>query len=173
MKATRFEDLFREELEELHDAETQIAKALPKLIAAASSEELAQALQDHLDLTKEQIRRLDAIFQAIGEQPGSTQSGVVEALLREAERVIGAFDKSPALDAALIGAAAKVEHYEIAAYWMVRSIAEILGQQEAMELLQATLDEETTMDENLQDIAEAILTGEDSQNDGEELKKHA
>jgi ferritin-like metal-binding protein YciE len=143
----------------LYDAEEQILKALPKMIVAASSEELAQAFQDHLDQTKEHVRRLEKIFEAIGEEPGTGRSDGIQGLLEETERLVGETEKSPALDAALIGAAQKVEHYEIAAYRMARAVAEFLGQQDTSELLQETLDEEVAADEILETISEKILTG--------------
>ncbi len=162
MNDAKFEDLFNRQLDELFDAENQIAKALPKMIAAASSEDLAGALQEHLDQTKEQIRRLETIFGGIGEQPGgSRKSTGMEGLLTESERLVRDFQKSAVLDAGLIGVAQKVEQYEISAYRMVRGIAEILSQQNTVELLQETMDEELGMAEDLEDFAEAILTGED------------
>ena len=159
MKAGKFEDLLGTELADLHDAETQILKALPKMIAAASAEELAQALQDHLDQTKEHVRRLESIFEAMGEQPGSGRSEGIAGLVLESERLITELEKSAALDAGLIGAAQKVEHYEIASYRMARALAEVLGQQETAELLQETLDEEMAADEVLESLAESVLTG--------------
>ncbi len=159
MKAAKFEGLLRSELEELYDAENQILKALPKMIAAVSSADLAEALQDHLDLTKEHVRRLDGIFESIGEEAGSRRSEGMEGVVQESERLLTELEKSPALDAGLLGAAQKVEHYEIAGYRMARAIAEILGQQETAELLQETLDEEMAADETLENLTETVLTG--------------
>lgn len=161
MSDAKFEDLFNRQLDELYDAENQIAKALPKMIAATSSEDLARALQEHLDQTKEHIRRLERIFEAMSEQPGSGKSAGMEGLLTEGERLIADLQKSMVLDAGLIGAAQKVEQYEVAAYRMARGIAEILAQQDTVELLQETLDEEMAMAEDLEDFAETILTGEE------------
>ncbi|SRR5579883_3170434 len=159
MKAARFEDLFTEGLQELYDAENQILKALPKIIAAASSEALSEGLQEHLDQTKVQIRRLQSVFEAMGLTPGSSASAAMESLLNQADLRITDIEKSPVLDVALIGAAQKVEYYEIAAYGMARGLAELLGQQEAADLLQETLDEEEAAAKRLADIAEMILTG--------------
>jgi len=167
MNNAKFEDLFNRQLDELFDAESQIAAGLPKMIAAASSEDLARALQEHLDQTKEQIRRLETIFEAMGDQPGSGKSAGMAGLITEGDRLVADLQKSPVLDAGLIGAAQKVEQYEIAAYRMARGIAEILSQQDTADLLQETLDEEMAMAEDLEDFAEAILTGEDP---GEELE---
>src|SRR5579872_1628880 len=154
MKDAKFEDLLSEGLEDLHDAENQILKALPKMIAAASSPELAEAFQQHLEQTKEHVRRLQSIFDAMGVQPGGTPSTAMAALLAQGERLVGEHEKSAVLDAALIGAAQKVEHYEIAGYRMARGVAEILAQQDAAEMLQETLDEEEETDETLSDLAE-------------------
>ncbi|HLK48777.1 MAG TPA: ferritin-like domain-containing protein [Bryobacteraceae bacterium] len=165
MKTGKFEAVLSTELADLHEAETQIVKALPKMIAAASSEELAQAFQDHLDQTKEQVRRLESIFESMGEQPGSGRSEGIGGLVQETERIITELEKTAALDAALIGAAQKVEHYEIAGYRTARAIAEVLGQQETAELLQETLDEEIAADEALETLAEKVLTGSSSGGD--------
>lgn len=162
MKEAKFEDLFSEGLEDLHDSENQILKALPKMIAAASSEELAQAFQEHLDQTKEHVQRLQTVFDAMGVEPGGKPSSAMAGLLAEGDRLVGELQKSPVLDAALIGAAQRVEHYEIVGYRMLRALAEILGQLDAAELLQETLEEEEETDETLADIAESILTGENT-----------
>ncbi len=159
MKEAKFEDLFREELADLYDAENQIVKALPKMIAASSSEDLAEALQAHLDETKEQVKRLERVFETMGEQPGGRQCEGMQGLLSESEKIMAEMEKSPVLDAGMIAAAQKVEHYEISAYGSARAMAEMLGQQDVVELLQETLDEEIAADETLTDIAEDILTG--------------
>ncbi len=166
----KFEDLFREGLEDLHDAEKQIVTALPKMVAAASSEELAEALQDHLDQTKEQVRRLERIFEQMSEQPGGRECQGMKGLLAEGEKLIAEHAKSPVLDVALIDAGQKVEHYEIAAYTNMCALAEMLGQQEAFELLEETLEEEKDANEALAEISDSLLggeTGEDMEEDVE------
>ena len=160
MPEAKFETLFRDELEDLYDAEKQIVAALPKMIAASSSEELAGALQVHLDETREQVARLEKVFQAMGEEPGGTECQGMQGLLREGEKMISKMQKSPVLDAGIIAAAQKVEHYEISGYGTAHAMAEMLGQQDAADLLQETLAEEKATDETLTEIAEAILTGE-------------
>ena len=168
MKEAKFEELFKEELEDLYDAEKQIVQALPKMVEAASSEELKSAFQEHLEQTKEQVKRLERVFKSIGEKPqGKTCEGM-QGLLKEGEKIIAEIPKSPVLDAAIIGAAQKVEHYEISGYGTARAMAEMLGQQDAAELLEETLEEEKTTDENLTEIAEAIMTGEDTDEEDEE-----
>ncbi|MBV9505238.1 MAG: ferritin-like domain-containing protein [Acidobacteriia bacterium] len=159
MKNAKFEDVFREGLADLYDAENQIVAALPKLIAASSSEELAEALQEHLDETKEQVKRLDKVFQMMGEQPAGKTCEGMQGLLKEGERIISENEKSPVLDAGIIAAAQKVEHYEIASYGTARSMAEMLGQSEVADLLQETLEEEEAADENLTEIAADIMGG--------------
>jgi len=162
MKEAKFDELFREELEDLYDAEKQIVQALPKMAEAASSEELSSAFQDHLEQTKEQVKRLEKIFKTLGVKPqGKTCEGM-QGLIKEGQRMISEIPKSPVLDAGLIGAAQKVEHYEISGYGTVRTMAEMLGQQDAADLLEETLEEEKTTDETLTEIAESIMTGEDS-----------
>jgi ferritin-like metal-binding protein YciE len=168
MKEAKFEDLLTKELNDLYDAERQILEALPKMKEAASSEELTEAFEQHLEQTREQVKRLDRIFSKMGEQPGGKQCEGMEGLLREGEKLIGEMEKSPVLDAALIAAAQKVEHYEISGYGTARTLATILGQNEAAELLEETLDEEKDTDETLTEIAEGIMGGESADEDEEE-----
>jgi len=168
MKEAKFDELFKEELQDLYDAERQIIQALPKMAEAASNEELKSAFEEHLEQTKEQVKRLDRVFQAIGEKPqGKTCEGM-QGLLKEGEKIIAEIPKSPVLDAAMIGAAQKVEHYEISGYGTARTMAEMLGQQDAAELLEETLDEEKATDETLTEIAESIMSGEDTDEEEEE-----
>jgi ferritin-like metal-binding protein YciE len=168
VKTLKFEDLLKEELEDLYDAEKQIVNALPKMVEAASAEDLKAAFQEHLEQTVEQVARLERVFEAIGEQPGGKQCEGMQGLLKESEKMIQEMEKSPVLDAALIGAAQKVEHYEISGYGTVRTMAEFLGQQDAADLLEETLDEEKAADDTLTEIAETIMTGEASSEDDEE-----
>jgi ferritin-like metal-binding protein YciE len=142
---------------------------LPKIIAASSSEELAEALQEHLDETKEQVKRLDRVFEMMGEQPAGKTCEGMQGLLKEGERIISEMEKSPVLDAGIIAAAQKVEHYEIAGYGTARSMAEMLGQSEVAELLQETLEEEEAADDNLTDISADIMGGTAAEEDEEEI----
>jgi ferritin-like metal-binding protein YciE len=173
MKEAKFEDVLREGLEDLYDAEQQIVKALPKMAKAATSEELVDAFQQHLDETKEQVKRLEKIFQKLSEQPGGESCEGMKGLLKEGEKLISEISPSAALDIALIAAAQKVEHYEIAGYGSVRTLAEMLGQEEIAQILQETLDEEKATDENLTEIAEGILTGDAvaEEEEGEDLEE--
>ena len=173
MKEAKFEDLFSNELNDLYDAERQILEALPKMKEASSTEELAEAFDQHLQETKEQVKRLDTIFSKMGEEPGGKQCEGMEGLLREGDKLITEMEKSPVLDAALIAAAQKVEHYEISGYGTARTLAAMLGQNEAAELLEQTLQEEKDTDEALTEIAESVMGGdafeEDEELDEEEV----
>jgi ferritin-like metal-binding protein YciE len=169
MKEAKFEDLLTHELNDLYDAERQIVEALPKMQQAASTEELADAFEQHLEQTKEHVSRLERIFSQMGEEPGSDECEAMKGLLRDGEKLIGEMQKSPVLDAALIGAAQKVEHYEISAYGTARTMAAMLGQVEVAEVLQETLDEEKDTDEALTEIAETIMGGEAAADEDEEL----
>jgi len=174
MKEGKFEELFQEELSDIYDAERQIIQALPKMAEAASSEELAEAFREHLEVTRQQVKRLDKVFQKLGQMPGKKTCEGMQGLLREGEKMIGEMEKSPVLDAGLISAAQKVEHYEISAYGTVRSMAEMLGQDEAAELLEETLEEEKETDETLTEIAESIMSeagGEGEEEEEEELEE--
>jgi ferritin-like metal-binding protein YciE len=160
MKTARFEDLFREELEDLYDAERQIVESLPKMIAAASTVKLAEALQNHLDESREQVRRLERVFGAVGEEPVGGQCEAMRGLLHRGERLMGELEKSPVLDAGIIGTAQKADHYQIAAYASIMTLAEILGQPVVAGLLDKSLEEEKGTDEHLTEIAELILGGD-------------
>lgn len=159
-KEAKFEDLFQEQLEDLYDAEKQIVAALPKIIAASSSEQLSGALESHLQETEEQVIRLQTIFEQLALAPGGRESKAMQGLLSEGEKLVGELERSQVLDIALIGAARKVEHYEMAAYASVCGLAEMLGRQEAFELLQDTMEEETEAEATLADLAESVLTGD-------------
>src|SRR5579872_5033072 len=135
-KDAKFEDLFQEELEDLYDAEKQIVAALPKMIAASSSEELSAALTSHLEETKQQVTRLETIFESTSQEPGGRQCKGMQGLLAEGEKTVSELERSPVLDVAIIGAARRVEHYEIVAYNALNGLAEVLGRQDACELLQ-------------------------------------
>jgi ferritin-like metal-binding protein YciE len=161
MPEPKFETLFREELEMLYDAEKQVAEAFPKLIAAASAQPLATALQQHRDETEKHIDRLEQIFQEMGEQPSARICEAMQALLQEGETLIARLNKSPVLDTGLIGTVRKIENYEICGYETVRSLAEVLGQQDASDFLEEALEDITIGNEGLTDLGEAILSGEE------------
>jgi ferritin-like metal-binding protein YciE len=159
-KEAKFEDLFQRGIESLYDAEKQIVEALPKMAAASFSEELAGAFEAHLQETRQHVVRLETIFEQMSEQPKDRTSQAMRALLTEGEDLIAEIEKSPALDVALAGAARKVEHWEIAAYESLGTLAEVLGLQQIVELLQESLEEEGQADDALADTADAILAGD-------------
>jgi ferritin-like metal-binding protein YciE len=156
MKLNSLEEVFVQELKDVYDAEKQITKALPKMIKAASSEQLQTALREHLDITNLQIERLDRIFEGIGESPGRKKCAGMQGLIKEAGHLLDAESDATAQDAAMICGAQKVEHYEMAAYGCLRTWAQILGKEEAARLLQQTLDEEGEADKKLTEIAENL-----------------
>jgi ferritin-like metal-binding protein YciE len=146
-------DLFVHELKDLYSAETQITKALPKLVTVANSEELKQAFQDHLELTEGHIQRLEDIFRDLQVTPRGKKCVGMEGLLEEGKDLMKEQAQDWVMDAGLIGAAQRVEHYEIAAYGTARDHAEKLGMYPAAQLLQQTLDEEGAADKKLTEIA--------------------
>jgi ferritin-like metal-binding protein YciE len=149
-------ELYIDELKDLYNAENQLLKALPKMAKAASSDELRQGFEEHLEQTKGQVQRLEQIFQKLGESPKGKKCKGMEGLIEEGSEVIEEDFDGAVKDAALIGAAQRVEHYEIAGYGTVRSIAETLGEDDHVSLLEETLEEEKETDEKLTQLAEQI-----------------
>jgi ferritin-like metal-binding protein YciE len=147
-----FEKLYTDEIADIYDAEQQILKALPKMIQAASSTELKQALEEHRSATQGQVKRLDQIFSELGEHPSKKCKGMA-GLLAEGEEVLKEDFEPMVKDAAIIAAAQRVEHYEIAAYGTARTFASYLGHDKAVKLLQQTLDEEKDADRLLTELA--------------------
>ncbi len=156
MKEKTLREFWTDELKDLYSAENQILKALPKMIKAANSDELRQAFEEHLKQTQGHVQRLDRIFQKTGGNGRGKKCKGMEGVIEEGKEVLEEELAEDTLDAALIGAAQKVEHYEIATYGTARTHAEILGEQQAAELLEETLQEEKETDERLTQIAEEI-----------------
>jgi ferritin-like metal-binding protein YciE len=155
MKNQDLYQLFIEELEDVYSAEQQIIDSLPRLIKIASLPELKEALTKHLEETKYQVTRIEKIFSILDTAPEEITCEAMEGLLSEAEKVVENKNKSPVLDAAIISAAQKVEHYEIASYGTLRSFAKHLNfDQEIIDLLQESLDEEGAADKKLTKIAD-------------------
>lgn len=155
-KITSFEQLLLHELRDLYDAETRIEKALPKMAKAAESEQLENAFSSHLEETREQIERLKKAFEILGEKPKGETCQAAKGLIEEGEEVIKDIESGVIRDAGLIGAAQRVEHYEMAGYGTARNFAQILGQTEIVKLLDATLQEEGEADKKLTKIAKSI-----------------
>ena len=153
MAITTLRDLYQLELEDLYDAERQIVNALPKLRAAADSDDLRRAFDKHLERTKIHLERLDLVFSRLGWAEPRTKSAGMEGLIREGERRLQRGGDPDAVDAAIIAAAQHVEHYEIAGYGCARTFARLIGDEAGAELLQQTLDEEGAADKELTDIA--------------------
>lgn len=149
-------ELYIEELKDLYNAENQLVKALPKMAKAASSEELRQGFEEHLEQTKGHVQRLEQIFQALGESPKGKKCKGMEGLVEEGSEVMQEDFEGALMDAAIIGAAQRVEHYEIAAYGTVCAFAEELGESEQNSLLNETLQEEKETDEKLTQLAQQI-----------------
>ena len=156
MTKNSLNELYVEELKDLFSAENQLVKALPKMAKAASSEELRQGFEDHLEQTKEHVARLEQIFESIGESAKGKKCLGMEGLVKEGAEIMDEDFDSDVMDAALISAAQRVEHYEIAAYGTVRDYAELLNQQEQASLLQETLDEEKETDLRLTELSKKI-----------------
>ena len=156
MKIDNLQKLYVEELRDLHSAERQIIQALPKMIKAASSPELKSALQEHLDITNQQLDRLNQIFDKLGKKGTGKKCKGMEGVIADGKEILEEDMAPEVLDAAIISAAQHVEHYEMAGYGTVRTYAGLLGETEAMKLLQMTLDEEGDADKKLTQLAERI-----------------
>jgi ferritin-like metal-binding protein YciE len=149
------QDLYLHELRDIHNAEKQILQALPKMAKAAKHQELRAAFEEHQRVTEEQVRRLETIFDDLGQKPGGKKCKGMEGLIEEGEEVLEEDADPDVRDAALIAAAQRVEHYEIAAYGTARTYAQQLGFSNHAELLQRTLDEEGETDQKLSKLAES------------------
>lgn len=147
-------DVFVHELRDLYSAERQLVKALPKMAKNAGSPELAEALESHLRETEVQVTRIEEILDGLGERTGGVKCKGMEGLIEEGKEVLDMDGEEPALDAAMIGAAQRVEHYEIAAYGTAIAHAQAQGHRDAVRLLEATLEEEKNADKLLSQIAE-------------------
>lgn len=148
-----FRKFFVEQLQDLYSAEQQLIEALPKMAKSCSSAKLRTAFEDHLRQTKNQAKKLEEIFSSMHEKPGRKKCKGMEGLIKEGEEVLKEGMDPDVQDAALICAAQKVEHYEIAGYGSVRTYAELLGLDDAAEKLQQTLDAESNTDQKLTQIA--------------------
>ncbi len=153
MEMKSLKDLYVAELKDLYSAENQLLKALPKMAKAATAEPLTKAFTAHLAQTKVQVERLDTIFDALGVSHRGTKCKAMEGLIKEGSELMQEDAEPEVMDAALIAAAQRVEHYEIAGYGCVRTYAELLGDKSAAKLLQRTLDEEGDTDKKLTQLA--------------------
>jgi ferritin-like metal-binding protein YciE len=158
MPDKNFKKLYVDELKDLYSAENQLVKALPKMAKAASSNELRQGFEKHLEQTKRHVERLEKIFRSLDESPKGKKCMGMEGLIKEGAEATDEDFKNAVLDAALIGAAQRVEHYEIAAYGTVCAFAKLLDEPTHADLLQETLDEEKETDDKLTDLSRGINT---------------
>jgi ferritin-like metal-binding protein YciE len=157
-------ETFLDELGTVYDAEKQLLKALPKMAQAAQHEDLRRAFEEHLEQTERQIERIEQVFEIIGEEPHAKSCKAIQGLIQEAELLI----KEHHGEAALICAAQKVEHYEIASYGSLQSWARLLGEEDAADLLEETLDEERDTDERLTETTESAINVEETDEEPEE-----
>ena len=160
MKLETLQDLYIEELRDLYSAETQIIEALPKMVEAASAQQLKDAFTTHLQETKNQVQRLEQIFDKLGEKPGGVTCNGMKGVLKEGEEMIKTRADEAVRDAGLISAAQRVEHYEMAGYGTARTYANLLSRGDDAQLLQATLDEEGETDHKLTRLAESSINPE-------------
>ena len=151
------DDLFVHTLQDVYYAEQKITKALPKMMEKVTDPQLKQAFQTHLGETKDQIKRLEQVFQMHGESPKAVTCPAIDGILAEADEIMGDAKDPEVLDAAALAAAQAVEHYEISRYGTLRTWAEELGLDEAATLLQETLDEEEATDEALSELARSVV----------------
>lgn len=161
-------ELYIDELKDLYSAETRLVKALPKLAKAASSEELSQGFEEHLEQTKGHVERLEKIFESLDESPKGKKCAGMEGLIKEGSEVMEEDYEGAVMDAGLIGAAQRVEHYEIAGYGTASEFATLLGEEEHASLLNQTLEEEKETDEKLTELAKTINS---AANEGEESEE--
>ena len=167
MQQSELKELYIDELKDIYSAETQLVKALPKMAKAAASEELRSGFEEHLEQTKGHVSRLEQIFEALDEKPTGKKCMGMEGLIKEGGEAAGEDYVDDAKDSALIGAAQRVEHYEIAAYGTARAIAKKLGETKAYDLLSQTLQEEKDTDVKLSDLADQIEVVGDSEDEEE------
>ena len=160
MPLDSLQDLYVNELKDLYNAENQLLKALPRMAKAASAPQLKAAFQEHLEVTRGQVARLEKIFAGLGVSPKGKKCKAMEGLVQEGKETMEENGEPAVIDAALIAAAQRVEHYEMAGYGCVRTFARLLGHKEAAKLLQATLDEEAEADKKLTDLAETVINVE-------------
>ena len=174
MSIDNLQELFLSQLKDVYDAEQRITKALPKMAREASSEELSSAFEEHLAQTQEHVARLERVFRMIGESPSKKTCKAMVGLLEEGEEIMKEDAPESVLDAGIIAAGQKVEHYEIATYGCLRDWAQLLGLNEAVDVLQETLDEEDETDKRLTEIAQSLnveAMGEEEEEEGAETPR--
>ncbi|MEO7984540.1 MAG: ferritin-like domain-containing protein [Bacteroidota bacterium] len=159
----KLHELFVDGLKDIYWAEKALTKALPKMIKNATAKKLAEALTNHLEETEGQVTRLEEVFASIDEKAVAKKCEAMAGLIKEADEIMKESDKGVMRDAGIIAAGQKVEHYEIATYGTLRAFAEILGHDEAVNLLQETLDQEKAADEKLTEVTTGVVMIEESE----------
>lgn len=169
MEINSLRELYIDQLRDLYDAENQLIKALPRMAKEASSDELRQAVEEHLEQTRGQAERLEQIFEQLGEKPKGKKCKGMQGVIEEGKETLEEDMEEDTKDAAIIAAAQRVEHYEIAGYGTARTYANLLGENEAAELLEETLNEEKETDQKLTQLAEEInVEAAEGEEDSEE-----
>jgi len=161
-------ELYVDELKDLYSAEKQLTKALPKMAKAAASEDLRMGFQQHLEQTRGHVERLEEIFGLLEERPGGKKCVGMEGLIKEGAEIMGEDFTEDVMDAALIAAAQRVEHYEIAGYGTIAAYAELLGESKHASLLRQTLEEEKETDRKLTELSEDINVSAEAGTSGRE-----
>ncbi len=170
MQPSQLMQLFEEELKDIYWAEKALTKAIPKMVKNATSAELIEALENHLTETEGQIKRVEQVFEIIGEKATAKKCEAMEGLLKEAEAIMEECEEGAMCDAGIIAASQKIEHYEIASYGTLRQFAQTLGLDDVAELLQTILDEEKAADQKLTEVAITAvnLEAHEGEEEGEE-----
>ncbi|HVD98646.1 MAG TPA: ferritin-like domain-containing protein [Cytophagaceae bacterium] len=157
IQSSQLMKLFEDELKDIYWAEKALTKAIPKMIKNATSEELIEALQNHLSETEEQVSRVEQVFELLGKKATAKKCEAMAGLIKEAEEIMQDCEEGAMCDAGIISAGQKVEHYEIASYGTLRQFAETLGLTDAVSLLEETLNEEKAADEKLSEVATSAI----------------
>jgi len=165
MQASQLMKLFEDSLKDIYWAEKALTKAIPKMIKNATSPELVEALENHLAQTEEQVGRVEQVFELLEKKPAAKKCEAMEGLIKEGEGVMEECEDGAMMDAGIIGAGQKIEHYEIAAYGTLRTFAETLGLEDVAGLLEETLEEEKAADEKLTEVAVATVNLEAAEED--------
>ncbi|MBK8984250.1 MAG: DUF892 family protein [Ignavibacteria bacterium] len=163
MESSQLMKLFEDSLKDIYWAEKALTKAIPKMIKNATSEELIEALENHLAETEEQVTRCEDVFKSIDKKATAKKCEAMDGLIKEGEEIMEEYEEGAMCDAGIIAAGQKVEHYEIASYGTLRQFAETLGLEEAVELLEETLEEEKAADEKLTEVAVSVVNIQASQ----------
>jgi ferritin-like metal-binding protein YciE len=157
MPSSQLMKLFEDQLKDIYWAEKALTKAIPKMMKNATSEELIEALENHLEETETQVGRVEQVFEVIGKKATAKKCEAMEGLIKEGQGIMEECEDGPMMDAGIIAASQKIEHYEIASYGTLRQFAVTLGLDEAVELLEETLNEEKNADEILTEVAETAV----------------